>query len=452
MLRKYSCTAFRYRWLLLVGAGLLYALMAFLVVGFSDSACILDTANVPLEETIPLPDAFGPNRITQTFSPERGFAGVVLWLTAQSEADLSTIFIEDDSHTYAATFPVAQVTDRYLIDLEESVASPDEDWTLSIFGAGEGGVHRISADVAPADVDPRETFSINGDPVDAELALQLCYRGGSLGEAGAVTWRAVNEWWAPLELLLNRASQYKPVLFKKPFLLVFMAVGAAGMIQLFILQLGSEEDSQSWAQAGEKSIALLFILVLYLVSSGAIRQLSYLDHAFVARPTDEVPASSAEGELVVYDFLLGLAWGDAEVVTPPNHDEYVGVRWLGLGEQARPVLWMHAPSRASYAMEIPPRAMLSFAPAIDPQVWLPEFGDGVEFTVHVDDGQSQDVVYYQIVEAKNIPEDRRWHDAQVDLGIYGGRQVTLTFQTAPVQTTDWDWASWGAPVLLAPAP
>jgi hypothetical protein len=244
-------------------------------------------------------------------------------------------------------------------------------------------------------------------------------------------------------------SQYKPHLMKGPYLLFLITASAVGVLLLFTAQLGGTRGSSRWLLRGlEKTMALSLVLVAYGVGTGMMRQLDFFPNPILAHRVDgTVSMPRRDGARVTHDLLLAWATGDATVTAA--EDGYVDVRWFGLNNEARPVLWMHPPSSASYSLAVPPHATLEFAPAIHPEVWLPEYGDGTVFIVRINDGEREETVFYQHVDAKNVPQDRRWHDTQVDLGIYAGQQVTVTFATEPLDSNAWDWAGWATPALLA---
>jgi len=154
------------------------------------------------------------------------------------------------------------------------------------------------------------------------------------------------------------------------------------------------------------------------------------------------------GEMVYYDFASGLLSSEAGIETPQT--SYVGVGQMALGIDVRPVLRMHPPATIWYTIPVPPEARLLFSVALDPEVWHPDRGDGVLFSVHVVADGVDETVFSREVDPKNRPEDRRWQDVEIDMTPYAGRTVTILFATHPLETNDWDWAGWGTPVLVAP--
>ena len=108
----------------------------------------------------------------------------------------------------------------------------------------------------------------------------------------------------------------------------------------------------------------------------------------------------------------------------------------------------------TYRVDVPGRAGLHFGLGMDPAIWSPEKGDGVEYSVYVrhpDDPYRLYRVFHQYVDAKNNPDDRHWQDQAVDLSAYGGQTVDIILETlpGPAGDADFDWGGWSTPVLVA---
>jgi hypothetical protein len=95
-------------------------------------------------------------------------------------------------------------------------------------------------------------------------------------------------------------------------------------------------------------------------------------------------------------------------------------------------------------------SILRFATAMDPQIWSPDKGDGVEYRVYVLSGQREDQVFSEYLDPKNNPNQRKWNEYSVDLSDYTGQNVTLVFSTlpGPGNNTAWDWSWWANPEIL----
>jgi hypothetical protein len=76
-------------------------------------------------------------------------------------------------------------------------------------------------------------------------------------------------------------------------------------------------------------------------------------------------------------------------------------------------------------------------------------GDGVQFDIYLDDDHTWHL-FSQYIDPKNLPDDRRWHDHDLDLSSWAGEPVTLTLVTDPGPNGDdrYDWAGWGDPRIV----
>lgn len=121
-----------------------------------------------------------------------------------------------------------------------------------------------------------------------------------------------------------------------------------------------------------------------------------------------------------------------------------------IGDDTRPVLTMQPPAAITYTLQLPQHAVLKTALALNPQVWQPDKGDGVIFVVDacVEDGCRE--LLRQEIDPKQRVADRRWHDVALDLRAWGGQTVQLVLRTLPGPAGDgnYDWAGWGAPVIV----
>jgi hypothetical protein len=129
---------------------------------------------------------------------------------------------------------------------------------------------------------------------------------------------------------------------------------------------------------------------------------------------------------------------------------------MTIKEDTRAILYQHPPSRIVYPkVYIPASATLELGVGVDPKVWSVDLGDGIEFQVWVQEGESDRVqVYGQYLDPKQDPECRRWFDARVDLDRFAGQTVEMHFVTLPGPVGDerYDWAGWSAPVLVTANP
>ena len=129
-------------------------------------------------------------------------------------------------------------------------------------------------------------------------------------------------------------------------------------------------------------------------------------------------------------------------------------RWEILGQE-REVLFVHpAPSGSTalvYPVHIEPRTTLRADLAVAPETWAAE-GDGVTFSVYVEDEAGMHLVYSRYVDSKHHQQDRRWVPMQVNLAPFGGKLVRFILVTGsgPAGDRRYDWAGWGEPRLERP--
>ena len=129
-------------------------------------------------------------------------------------------------------------------------------------------------------------------------------------------------------------------------------------------------------------------------------------------------------------------------------------QWDVLGQQ-RETLFVHPTPSGSTALVYPvwiePRTTLRADLAVAPEAWEAE-GDGVTFSVYVEDEAGMYLLYSRYVDPKHHDLDRRWLPLQVDLSPYGGQlvRVILVTGSGPAGDRRHDWAGWGAPRLERP--
>jgi len=129
-------------------------------------------------------------------------------------------------------------------------------------------------------------------------------------------------------------------------------------------------------------------------------------------------------------------------------------RWEITGE-AREVLFVHPASSGStalvYPVKVQPRTTLRAYLAVAPEAWTKE-GDGVVFSVYVEDEAGMHQVYSRYVDPKHHELDRRWTPLRVDLSPFSGKlvRVIMTVGSGPAGDGRYDWAGWAEPCLERP--
>jgi hypothetical protein len=129
-------------------------------------------------------------------------------------------------------------------------------------------------------------------------------------------------------------------------------------------------------------------------------------------------------------------------------------RWQILDEE-REVLFVHpAPSGSIalvYPVRVEPGTTFQADLAIAPEAWVLD-GDGVTFSLFVEDDAGMQLVHSRYVDPKHHQQDRRWVPMRVNLGPFAGKVVRLILVVAsgPAGDRRHDWAGWGEPRLERP--
>ena len=129
-------------------------------------------------------------------------------------------------------------------------------------------------------------------------------------------------------------------------------------------------------------------------------------------------------------------------------------RWQILDEE-REVLFVHpAPSGSIalvYPVRVDPGTTFQAGLAVAPEAWVLD-GDGVTFSLFVEDDAGMHLVYSRYVDPKHHQQDRGWVPMRVNLGTFGGKVVRLILVvgSGPAGDGRYDWAGWGEPRLERP--
>jgi tetratricopeptide (TPR) repeat protein len=153
---------------------------------------------------------------------------------------------------------------------------------------------------------------------------------------------------------------------------------------------------------------------------------------------------------VTYSFLDHM--DEAEKISPDNSEHIRRSAFL-IGGLPKGVIFQHPPSSIAYQLEIPPRSNLILDLAIAPDVWSLGGGDGVQFDIKLEDSSGSTYrVFSEYIDPKNVLAHRKWHERKVDLSLWSGQVVTLTYvtQAGPNSDTRYDWAGWGEPRIVQP--
>ena len=119
---------------------------------------------------------------------------------------------------------------------------------------------------------------------------------------------------------------------------------------------------------------------------------------------------------------------------------------LNINGVTRMSLFAHPPQRLELDLLIPEETPeLAFSVGLNPEVYLPEQGDGVTFRVVLLEQENRIELFSRHIDPKHVSCDRKWFDESIDLAKWAGKEVTLRFITTggPSEDVNYDWAYWG---------
>lgn len=202
---------------------------------------------------------------------------------------------------------------------------------------------------------------------------------------------------------------------------------------------GAEEQAVSLSHPSRRRILMAVGLAISITSLGLAIWL-----LLQALRPDLLPQS------VYYDFVANFQVTERLVDPALLKLE----RWDILGEE-RDVLFVHPGPAGSIALVYPvrirPGTTFQADLAAAPEAWALE-GDGVTFSVYVEDDTGMHLVYSRYVDPKHHEQDRRWVRARVNLAPYRSKLVRLILVvgSGPGGDQRFDWAGWGEPRLTRP--
>lgn len=121
----------------------------------------------------------------------------------------------------------------------------------------------------------------------------------------------------------------------------------------------------------------------------------------------------------------------------------------------REVLFVHpAPSGSTtlvYPVMIEPHTTLWASLAVAPEAWTMD-GDGVTFSVYIEDDTGIHLVFSRYIDPKHHQQDRNWLPIKINLSSFNNKLVRLilTVGSGPAGDRRYDWAGWGEPNLARP--
>ncbi|MBW8051159.1 MAG: hypothetical protein FVQ77_12630 [Cytophagales bacterium] len=139
-------------------------------------------------------------------------------------------------------------------------------------------------------------------------------------------------------------------------------------------------------------------------------------------------------------------------VITTNQDNNVDLTSFSINNDNRQVIYAHPPTQITYNnLEISEQTGLTFGFSLHPQTWNPEKGDGVLFEISVQIDNKAEMIFSKYIDPKKNTSDREWHDYQIDLSKYKGKEISITFITSPGQANNssYDWAGWSQLRLIS---
>lgn len=149
--------------------------------------------------------------------------------------------------------------------------------------------------------------------------------------------------------------------------------------------------------------------------------------------------------------------GEEQIVEATAMDQRFVNTWQAwfIKNELRTVLYEHpygdGPTAIICKAVIPASgALLKFSIAMDAATWFLKEGDGVLFEVYLSDQEERVRLLSQYIDPMHNPQDRKWHDFEIDLSPFSGKEVEIGFETSPGPAGDIanDWAGWGNPMLI----
>jgi hypothetical protein len=394
---------------------------------------------------------FGSNVVTQRIQASySGLSKISVYLDRlPADGDLLLSLLAADEGLSGNAWSARASGDGgvYTLSFPRQLESAGREYLLVLQTTQTPESQRASLRVYPDDHIPDELL-LNDTPTGGDLALRLCYRPKSLKEQRHYLLEKFWDHYDNLDTLLNRLSQYKPFYYKRPQWLGLLVLNVTALSWLGAFLWGQAFRQSPWSLRHSLHVALqldtvaIVVLTAIALWSGRFEPVTELR----ASPTAGTEISPTDSTLL-YDFAFAaLSDPNGHVDTP--EEWYVAYDWTAIGDDSRPVLKMHPPSAVVYDMILSEDTWLRGAAALHPDVWSPDKGDGVLFQIQVFSQEGEETVYYNEIDPKNLPDHRRWHDFEIDLSRYAGQRVTIKFLTYPLNSNDWDWAVWGAPVLV----
>jgi len=124
-------------------------------------------------------------------------------------------------------------------------------------------------------------------------------------------------------------------------------------------------------------------------------------------------------------------------------------------DQQRAVLFVHPATSGTvtlvYPIRVEPKTTFKAHLAVAPEAWTMP-GDGVTFSLYVEDEAGMHFVSGHYVDPKHHQQDRQWVPMEANLSPYAGKVVRLVLAVSngPAGDGRYDWSGWGEPRLERP--
>lgn len=127
-------------------------------------------------------------------------------------------------------------------------------------------------------------------------------------------------------------------------------------------------------------------------------------------------------------------------------------QWEILGD-SRQVLFVHPANTGTttlvYPVMVRSGTYLTTALALAPEAWSGD-GDGVVFSIFVEDDAGMRLLFSQYVDPKHQQQDRNWLPVDLNLSSYEGKlvRIILSVSSGPAGNLSYDWSGWAEPRLV----
>ena len=145
----------------------------------------------------------------------------------------------------------------------------------------------------------------------------------------------------------------------------------------------------------------------------------------------------------------GPIYNDFSIQTVISGDvkSFVKTTW-NFQERYIPVIEVPASSRFRISQYIPESSKLEFYAATNSESWVKGEGNGVIFKVMIQDGDEEIKIYERKIDGANTENDRKWFYEKLDLSKWGGKEVTIIFETDAGGDVLNDLPAWGNPRIV----